>query len=91
MRSGSFDIANAISVEALRAGTAMPQPPLAAVAHLPAVTLSADDVSHVRQGRTIAATESDGTAALLDAAGVLVAIAESVGERWQPRVVLPDA
>jgi len=48
-------------------------------------------VSHVRQGRTIAATESDGAAALLDAAGVLVAIAESVDERWQPRVVLPDA
>ena len=91
LRSGSFDVANAISVEALRAGTATPQPALAAVAHLPAVTLSPDDVSHVRQGRTIAATEGDGTAALVDATGVLVAIAESVGDRWQPRVVLPDA
>ena len=90
-RSGSFDVANACSIEALRAGKAVPEPPRAAVSHLPAITLSADDVRHVRQGRTVTATGRDRTAALVDAAGALVAIAEAVGERWQPRVVLPDA
>ena len=90
-RSGSFDVANATSIEALRAGQAVPEPARAAVPHLPAIALSSDDVCHVRQGRTITAVGSDRTAALVDAAGALVAIAESVGERWQPRVVLPDA
>jgi len=90
-RSGSFDVANAMSIEEVRAGNAAPEPARAAVAHLPAITLSADDVRHVRQGRTIAAERSGRTAALVDAAGALVAIAESVAERWQPRVVLPDA
>ncbi len=90
-RSGSFDVANAVSVEALRGGTAIPQPARKAVPHLPAVVLSADDVRHVRQGRPIPAAGSDHTAALVDAGGGLVAIAEGVGESWQPRVVLPDA
>jgi len=90
-RSGSFDVANAISVEALRAGAAIPQPARAAVAHLPAITLSADDVRHVRQGRTVPAAGVDRTVVLVDTAGALVAIAETVGDRWQPRVVLPDA
>jgi tRNA pseudouridine55 synthase len=90
-RSGSFDVANAMSIEEVRAGNGAPEPARAAVAHLPAITLSADDVRHVRQGRTIAAERSGRTAALVDAAGALVAIAESVAERWQPRVVLPDA
>jgi len=89
--SGSFDVANATSIEDLRAGIASPEPPRAAVPHLPAITLSADEVRHVRQGRAISAAVTDSTAALVDAAGGLVAIAESVGERWQPRVVLPDA
>ncbi len=90
-RSGSFDVANAISVEELRAGAPTPEPARAAVPHLPAITLSADEVSNVRQGRAIAASGNDGTAALVDSTGALVAIAETVGERWQPRVVLPDA
>jgi len=90
-RSGSFDVANAVSVEALRAGAARPEPARAAVPHLPAITLPADEVRDVRHGRAIPAAVSDPTAALVDAAGALVAIADRVGERWQPRVVLPDA
>ena len=89
--SGPFDVANATSIEDLRAGKAIPEPARAAVPHLPAITLSPDEVDHVRQGRTISAAGSDPVAALVDAAGALVAIAQSVGDRWQPRVVLPDA
>jgi hypothetical protein len=48
-------------------------------------------VRHVRQGRAVPAAGGDRTAALVDAAGALVAIAETVGDHWQPRVVLPDA
>ena len=89
-QSGSFDVADAVSIEDLRAGRATLQPARAAVPHLPAFTLSADDVRHVRHGRAISAAGNDPTAVLVDPAGALVAIAESVGERWQPRVVLPD-
>ena len=91
--SGPFDVANATPIEDLRAGKAIPEPARAAVPHLPAITLSPDEVRHVRQGRTISAAGSDPVAALVDAGGALVAIAESAGagERWQPRVVLPDA
>ena len=90
-RSGSFDIANAISADALRDGAVVPQPPRMAVSHLPAVALSADEVHHVRQGRPVPAVGRDRKAALVDSSGALVAIAEGVGESWQPRVVLPDA
>src|SRR4029453_5850285 len=79
-RSGSFDVPNAVSVEALRGGAPIPQPARMAVPHLPAVVLSADDVRHVRQGHAIPAARSDQTAALVDADGALVAIAEGVGE-----------
>lgn len=92
-RSGRFDVREAFSLDHLRDGSAAIQPPLAAVAHLPTVTLSDDDVRHVRQGRSVAAAEKDAdhSAAVLDGAGALVAVAERTGSTWQPRVVLPDA
>jgi tRNA pseudouridine55 synthase len=95
-RSGSFDVADAVGIDDLRAGAAAPLPARTAVSHLPALVLSADQVAHVRQGRTVAATgdhtgNDDRTAALVDAAGSLVAVAERANVSWQPRVVLPDA
>jgi tRNA pseudouridine55 synthase len=90
-RSGSFDVANAVTVETLRAGGATPLPALAGVPHLPTVSLSAAEAAHVRQGRTIPASGDEPAAALVDAAGTLVAVAERVSSSWQPRVVLPNA
>ena len=90
-RSGSFDVGDALSIEALREGAVVPRPAREAVSHLPAVVLSAEDVLHVRHGRPVPAVANDRTAALVDSDGALVAIAEGVGETWQPRVVLPDA
>jgi tRNA pseudouridine55 synthase len=92
-KSGRFDVRAAVSLDQLRDGSVAMQPPLAAVAHLPTVTLSDDDVRHVRQGRSVAAAEKDRdhSAALVDVAGALVAVAERTGLTWQPRVVLPDA
>jgi len=94
LRSGSFDVADAISLETLRQGETVPRPALDALPHLPAVALSPEDVAHVRQGRPIAAS-GDATnrdaVALVDDARRLVAVAVRVSSTWQPRVVLPDA
>jgi len=90
-RSGPFDVAAAVTVETLRAGGATPIPALAGVPHLSAIPLSTAEVAHVRQGRTVPAAGDEHTAALVDAAGTLVAIAERASSSWQPRVVLPDA
>jgi tRNA pseudouridine55 synthase len=94
LRSGSFDVADAISLETLRQGETVPRPALDALPHLPAVALSPEDVAHVRQGRPIAASgdaTSRDAVALVDGARRLVAVAVRVSSTWQPRVVLPDA
>jgi tRNA pseudouridine55 synthase len=92
-RSGPFDVADALSLEALRAGDARPRPPIAAVPSLPTIPLSSDDVVHVRQGRAVPAAQPGQatTVALTDGNGSLVAVAERVASSWQPRVVLPNA
>ena len=90
-RSGPFDVAAAVTVETLRAGAATPLPALAGVPHLSTVSISATEVAHVRQGRTVPATGDEHTVALVDPAGTLVAIAQRASSSWQPRLVLPDA
>jgi len=92
-RSGSFEIADGVSLELLREGRAEPRPALSAVPHLPTVALDPEAVIRVRQGRVVA-VEGDvpsPTAALVNTDGALVAIGEHVDSSWQPRVVLPDA
>ena len=94
-RSGSFDVANAASLDDLKQGTAPPRPPIDAVPHLDAVSLGPEQVVDVRHGRAVPMRPDDshlsGKSALTDDAGRLVAIAERVDDMWQPRVVLPDA
>ena len=91
-RSGSFDVASAVSMNVLRTDVVQADPPLAALPHLPRVVLSPSDVGNVRHGRALPAGDNDlATAALIDGAGALIAVAERVESSWQPRVVLPDA
>jgi len=93
-RSGSFDVRDAVSIDALRAGEVAVRPPRAAVGHLPLVVLSPGEVTHVRHGRpvsSVSAPAEGSTAALVDDTGRLVAIAGRAEGAWQPRVVLPDA
>ena len=95
-RSGSFYVADAVSLADVRDGRASPRPSLDAVPHLASVALSADVVVHVRHGRAVPLGSSDfpphtTRSALVDDAGRLVAVAERAGDMWQPRVVLPDA
>jgi tRNA pseudouridine55 synthase len=90
-RSGPFSVADAASIEALRAGRAAPRPALAAVPSLPVEHLDDGALARVARGQEIAAIVPGARAALVDAEGTLVAIAERRGETWQPRVVLHDA
>jgi tRNA pseudouridine55 synthase len=91
-RSGTFDIANAVSLDALSDGKAEVRPPLTAIPQLQQVSLSNADVVRVRRGQTVEAESgSNPTAALIDTTGSLVAIAARAGSAWQPRMVIPDA
>jgi len=94
VRSGSFDVADAMTIERLQLGDVSPRPAIEALPHLPAITLSTADVAHVRHGRAVEKVGDDVShdlmAALVDESGRLVAVAEHAGATWQPRVVLPD-
>ena len=93
-RSGAFDLASAVTFDALRAGSIEVRGAREAVPHLPVVSLSDQDALHVRQGRPVPAAasgEASLSGALVDGQGNLVAIAERDGASWRPRVVLPNA
>ncbi|NUO39811.1 MAG: tRNA pseudouridine(55) synthase TruB [Gemmatimonadaceae bacterium] len=88
-RSGPFQVADAVSLDTLRAGGATLQPALDALPTIPHVVLSDDDAERVLRGIAVGQGAAAGTAALIDGrSGALVALAEADGERWQPRVVM---
>jgi tRNA pseudouridine55 synthase len=88
-RSGRFDVADAVTLEALREGRASPRPALDALPEHPVQMLDATDVRRVTGGIRVAAAVEGGWASLVDAStGALVALAERSGAQWQPRVVL---
>lgn len=89
--SGAFGVSEAVPLDALRAGGAHPRPARDAVRSLPAEPLDEAALVRVAHGRDVAATVDGSRAALVDAAGALVAIGERDGERWRPRVVMRDA
>jgi tRNA pseudouridine55 synthase len=91
VRSGAFTVADASSLDSLRAGEARPRPALDALGPLPRESLDQRSVELVSHGREVAATVPGERAALLDPAGALVAIAERRGSSWMPRVVMRDA
>ncbi|GJG87573.1 tRNA pseudouridine synthase B [Gemmatimonadetes bacterium T265] len=90
-RSGAFDVADAVSLDALRERTPEPQPARDAVPEFASQALDATDLRRVFAGIAVDATASGERAALVDAhTGRLVAVAVRDGDRWQPRVVLHD-
>jgi tRNA pseudouridine55 synthase len=89
-RSGSFDVADALSFDTLREGSRPPLSPLAAIPSLPTERLTPDESARVRRGQRLPATGEAPRAALLDDGGALVAIAERDSGEWQPRVVFGD-
>lgn len=89
VRSGAFDVSGANTVDALRAGAADIRPALDAVPGLPVRRASADEASRIVRGEAIpAGRDPGGRTTVVGDAGELLAIAERVGDRWQPRVVL---
>ena len=92
VRSGAFDVHDAIELRNLGAGTAAVLPSLAAVAHLPPVLLTDGEVASIARGICVPASEHSGHAALIAAStGTLVAVAEWRAGQWQPRVVMRRA
>jgi tRNA pseudouridine55 synthase len=89
VRSGPFHVADAVSLESVRAGDASLRPALDALPTIPHVTLDGDDAERVLRGIAVARGGEATHAALVDGrSGALVAFAEADGARWQPRVVM---
>jgi tRNA pseudouridine55 synthase len=88
VRSGHFDVADAVTVDGLRAGCADVLPARAAVPSLPAEELSERDTSRAAHGQRVPATTPGPRAALVSSDGELVAIADRDGDAWRPRLVL---
>lgn len=91
MRSGAFDVGNALPLDAVGEARARLRPPLDAVPALPVRELDADGVRRVLHGMTVPAMEPGERVALVDETRALVAVADRRGDLWQPRVVLRDA
>ncbi len=90
-RSGAFDVADAVTLDTLRAAAPELRPAREAVPEFAAQALDAADLRRVFAGIAVAATAPGDRAALLDAtSGRLAAVAVRAGDRWQPRVVLHD-
>ncbi len=90
-RSGRFDVADASTLDAVRAGEARLRPALDALPEHPVQPLDAVDVRRATGGNRVAASIDGAWASLVDGdTGTLVALAERQGGHWQPRVVLHD-
>ncbi len=91
--AGAFRVQSAGTLDALKGGEIALHPAREAVASMTAVALSAEQVQRVAHGMPVAADGKvdSARAALIDDAGVLVAVAEREGGDWRARVVLRDA
>jgi hypothetical protein len=58
---------------------------------MPRVELDAEALAAVGHGRSLPANDVAGPEAALMAEGRLIAVAERVADRWQPRVVMEAA
>lgn len=89
VRSGPFDVADAISLDALdRDGTAALQPLRSAIPHLPTQLLGDDDLRRVRHGNAVATRIEGPLAAVVDADDNLVAIARNDDGMLRPCLVM---
>jgi tRNA pseudouridine55 synthase len=90
LRSGAFTIRDAMPLGAVRGGAVAIRPPLEAVRSLPVERLDGGAVARVARGMAVRASVDGPRAALVDASGALIAVAERSADSWQPRVVLCD-
>lgn len=90
LRSGRFDVSQALSLDAVDRGDFHLLPAAAAVAQLPRQTLDDLDARRVTHGQTVNAQTSGDVAALCHREELL-AVAVRDGESWRPKVVMRDA
>ncbi len=102
IRSGPFDVTDAVTVDALREGLFTLAPLRDAIPSMPTRVLTPEELGRVSHGNAIDAILSGSEAnaqdrstprraALLDERGELVAVAEREGSQLRPRLVLRDA
>ena len=89
--SGPFSVADAVLAADLAPG-AVPtlRPALDGLPELPRQLVDDEGRRRVGRGMLVAATVPGDRAALVDASGALLAIAERSADAWQPRMVLAD-
>lgn len=87
---GAFEAADAVTLDALSGSEAL-LPPIALLGGMTQVELDADAMDAVGHGRSLPTNGVAGVEAALMAEGRLIAVAERVDDRWQPRVVMEAA
>jgi len=91
VRSGPFDVVDAVTIDDLdRDHAAALRPLRLAIPHLPMQRLADEELRRVRHGNDVASRIDGPLAALLDADDHLVAIARSENGMLRPSVVLVD-
>jgi tRNA pseudouridine55 synthase len=91
VRSGPFEVRDAVDWDALRSGRARIISPLASLVGLPHEVLDDAGMEAVRHGRAVGAHVEGSRAALVAPDGTLAAIGHRSDDGWQPRVVLANA
>lgn len=90
IRSGRFDVADAVAIETLDRGEFELLPAAAAVRQLPRQALDDLDAKRVTHGQNVSA-QTKGDLAALCHQDELLAVAVRDGETWRPKVVMRDA
>jgi tRNA pseudouridine55 synthase len=91
VKSGPFDVKDAVTIDAVRAGDLTVQPLLTGVPSLPAQRLEPADIRRALHGNVVAARVDGARVALLDDQEMLIAVADRVGDDLHPALVLRDA
>ena len=90
LRSGRFDVGDAVDIDAVERGAFHLLPAVEAVAQLPQQLLDDLDAKRVTHGQTVNA-QTRGDVAALCHNEELLAVAVRDGESWRPKVVMRDA
>ena len=91
VKSGPFDVADAVPVDEVRAGRVSVRPLLSGVPSLPAQRLETGELRRALHGNSVTARVSGSRVALLDDQETLIAVADRVGDDLHPALVLRDA
>lgn len=91
LKSGPFDVADAVPIDMVRSGAIRVQPLLTGVPSLPAQRLEPADLRRALHGNVVPARVEGARVALLDDQETLIAVAERVGGDLHPALVLRDA